>query len=308
MELYRKFRPSTFDEVYGQDDVVRVLSAKVARKKVPHAMLMTGPSGTGKTTLLRIVASLMGCNMEHECKEKNCADYTGIDSIRDIRSGAGKKCFGSVRVFILDEVHQLTKAAQSMLLKELEDPLDHVYFMLATTDPQKLLPTIKTRCTEFKLKPINDSVMSTIVKKISKKAKIKIKEEVQDRIVAVADGSARKAIVLLDQVMDLRTSDEQLEAIESAELQVEGIKLCRALINPQTTWAEMATLLKGCTEDPEQLRRGILGYASSVLLGGSKIQARAYLIIKCFGSNFYDAGRADLIASCYEVIVASKRK
>ena len=145
-----KYRPKRLADFLGNTETVQALRALMEREEMPHTILFTGPSGTGKTTLARIVARRLQCS-EHDLQELNTADFRGIDTIRDVvRNMALCPMSGSCRVWILDEVHQLSKDAQHALLKALEDTPKHVYFLLATTDPAKLLPTIRTRCVTFK--------------------------------------------------------------------------------------------------------------------------------------------------------------
>jgi len=210
---------------------------------------------------------------------------------------------GPVRVYLIDECHKLTGDAQNAFLKILEDTPKHVYFFLATTDPQKLLKTVKTRCTEFNLKELTPRGIKELIGKVAKKEKVKVSEDVTDKIINVCEGSARKVLVLLNQVIGLKDEDEQLDALGSSDSQEQAINIARALINKKTTWTEMKGILSDVKEDPEGLRYMILGYASSVLLKSQN--DRAYEIINCFSSNFYDSKRAGLIAACYEVITGA---
>ena len=150
-ELYKEFRPSVFEDVKGQKRAVSLLENYIQNKDLPHALLFTGDSGTGKTTLARIVGSEISCSKQ-EFIEINCADFRGIDMVREIRKQMNFAPFyGEVKVWLIDEFHSAPKATQEALLKLLEDPPSYVYFMLATTEPGKVLRTIKTRCTEIPL-------------------------------------------------------------------------------------------------------------------------------------------------------------
>lgn len=301
-ELYKKHRPKKFKAVVGQGDAVGMIQSMIKAKKVPHTILFSGPSGCGKTTMARILKDYLGCG-DNDCNEVNCADFRGIEMVRDIRQRMGlAPISGSCRVWIIDEAHQLSRDAQNAFLKILEDTPPHVYFMLATTDPQKLLPTIRTRCTEIKARPILQRVLYDLIIKTADKEGAEISEEVVERIAQCADGSARKALVLLHQVIDLEDDEAMLSAIDSADSQKQAIEIARALLNPRTKWSEMAAILKGVDEDPESLRHMILSYATNVLLGGGKMAPRAGFIIEMFSENFYDTKKAGLVASCYGVI------
>ena len=163
--LYRRFRPGRFAEVRGQDHVVRALRGAVKNERISHAYLFSGPRGTGKTTAARILAKALNCEAPLEgdacgqCEscvaitrgasldvvELDAASNNGVDDIREIIAGAWHATPGSWKVYIFDEVHQLSKSASAALLKTLEEPPSHVVFVLATTDPHKVLPTIRSR-------------------------------------------------------------------------------------------------------------------------------------------------------------------
>ena len=208
-------------------------------------------------------------------------------------------------MWLIDEVHATTKDAQTAFLKLLEDTPRHVFFMLATTDPNKLLKTIRTRATEFRLKPLRADVMVGLIQLIHNIEKGEdLSEDVCDKIVEVSEGSPRKALVWLGQVIGL-DEEEQLAVVEAGGDQ-ETIVLARALVKPRPSWAEVARILKGLKEseqDPEGLRYMVLGYASSILLGGGNLSKRARLIIDVFRENLYDSKWPGLVANCYEVVV-----
>lgn len=297
VELYRKHRPKKFKQVVGQDDAVKTLMDLVKRDSVPHALLFQGPSGCGKTTLARILRKKLGCSDE-DFREINAADSRGIDMVRDIRQKVGlAPLTGECRVWLIDEAAQLTTQAQDSFLKLLEDTPSHVYFMLATTDPQKLKRTIITRCTQIKLGLIPDKVISGLVKDVCAKVSSNLTREVLDKIVDIAEGSARKALVLLHQVIGLDSEEDQLAALAKADSKRQAIELCRLLLGG-SLWPEIVKVLKDVDDEPESLRRMVLGYVSKVCLGGRTTQ-RAVEIMNCFLDNFYDSGKAGLIVACW---------
>lgn len=301
-ELYRRYRPKLFKEVIGQPEAIEMLDKFLKSNTLPHALLLTGSSGCGKTSIARILKAKLKCG-DNDFNEINAADFRGIDTVRDIRQRMGLAPIeGECRIWLIDEAHQVTSQAQAILLKLLEDTPSHVYFMLATTDPGKLLPTIKTRCTEIKVKSLSIKDMKALIESIAEKEKKVLEEEVVDRIIEVADGSARKALVLLGQVIKIEETDKQLDCILSSDSKRQAIEIARCLMNPRGNWGEMAKILKDIEEEPESLRYMILGYATSVLLGGGKLAGRAFQIINTFESNFYDSKKAGLVRACYEVM------
>jgi DNA polymerase III gamma/tau subunit len=305
-ELYKKHRPRKFSEMIGQDVVVRMLLKKVKTKTLPHTILLHGPSGCGKTTIARILRTNLRCSSQ-DFVEVNCADFRGIDMVRDIRSRMVLSPIGGeTRVWLIDEAHQLSSQAQNAFLKMLEDTPEHVYFILATTDPQKLINTIRTRCMEVGLRGLSGPQIQSLLTSIGEAEGISVPEAVADRIVDAAGGSPRKALVLLDSVRSVTGEEHQLALLASADSERQAIELARLLIKPRVTWAEVAKAIKQIEEEPETLRWMILGYATSIVLGGGKLASLGALIIQAFRDNFYDSKKAGLTIACWEVVEGAK--
>lgn len=302
-ELYKIYRPKKLKDVIGQESAVSSLSKMIEKDTIPHAILLTGPSGCGKTTLARILSKKVDCG-KMDLIENNCADFKGIDTIREIRSAmVSSPISGKSRVWIIDECHKLTNDAQNAFLKLLEDTPSHVYFILCTTEPNRLIKTIRTRCTEISVKSLSDKEIEKLISSVCKKEKIKLSEEVIDKIINVSEGSARKTLVVLHQIRDIKSKEEQLNAISSSISENQGITIARLLFNTKTKWKEIANVLKTIeNDDAESIRWLILGYAKSVLLNGGNLSARAYQVIRVFQDNWYDCKSAGLIAGCYEII------
>lgn len=301
-ELFKKHRPTKFSELLGQPDAVRTLVDLGKRGAVPHCLLFTGPSGTGKTTAARIMRVKLGCG-DADYFEMNIADFRGIDMVRELRQRMNlAPMSGKCRIWLLDECAKLTGDAQDALLKILEDTPSHVYFFLATTDPQKLKSTIKTRATEIKMKGLTTADLTKLVNETAQKESVNLDDEVVEKLAASADGSARKLMVLLNAVIGLKDKEEQLSAITAGDYQAEAINLARALINPKTKFSEVAKMLKALEDEPEGVRRMILGYARSCMLSNPGMAARAAEMIRCFQFPYYDSGAAGLALSCYNLL------
>lgn len=308
-ELYRRHRPAKFSEVIGQKAAVRTLVDLWKQKRVPHCLLFSGPSGVGKTTLARILRTRLKCH-DSDYQEVNAASERGIDLVRDIRRRMPMAAMGGgCRVWVIDECHRLTGDAQSAFLKMLEDTPKHVYFMLCTTDPQKLLPTIRTRAHEVRLEALSPSEVSELVVSVISKEGKEITEEVLDKLIEAADGSARKALVLLHSILGEEDEEKQLEAIVKGDVRRQAIDIARALISPGTRWQKVAKVLKeieGLEEQAESVRRMVLGYMTQVALGDGRQASRACEIIDAFRDNLYDCGKAGLVAACYEAVSGGK--
>mgnify|MGYP000844170103 FL=1 len=304
LTLALKYRPKTLDEVVGNRQVVEVLRKQLSDESsqpLSHSILLHGSTGCGKTTLARIIARELGVQ-DDDLKEIDSADFRGIDTIREIRKQCQYKPLNSpYRVWILDEVHQLTKDAQSALLKTLEDTPKHVYFILCTTDPQKLLPTIRGRCSQFQVQPLTDKEMKRLLLRVVKAEGESLDKGVYEQIIQDSMGHPRNALQILAQVLAVDPDKRLGVAKRAAETQSQTIELCRALVN-RASWKNICEILKGLKdEDAEQIRRAVLGYCQSILLSG-KQDNQAAVIMEAFMEPFYNSGFPALVLACYSVL------
>jgi DNA polymerase-3 subunit gamma/tau len=213
--LYRKYRPENFDEVIGQDHIVKAISGALKSGKVSHAYLLCGPRGTGKTTIARIIAKELGSSV-NDIYELDAASNRGIDDVRSIRDSVQTMPFDSkYKIYILDEVHMFTKDAWNALLKTIEEPPKHVIFILATTELEKVPETIVSRCQNFIFKKPTDSILSFVITNVANKEGYSLEEGGAGLIALLADGAFRDALGTLQKVISF--SDNKKISLKDIE-------------------------------------------------------------------------------------------
>jgi DNA polymerase III gamma/tau subunit len=298
MPLHIDYRPRTLDEVIGNDGIKESIYSVFTREDKPHTVLMCGPSGSGKTTIARIIATMLGCDSE-DILEYNSANTRGIDTIRNIVENCQYAPLkGKYKVYILDEAHKITNDAQNALLKVLEDTPKHVFFIICTTDPEKLITTVKKRCMTFEVKGLAAPQMTKLLNDTVKSEGIDdFPKSIITEIVKTAEGCPRQALVLLDSVIDIEDEVAALRAIsESTATETASIDLCRLLLDTRKgKWADARFLLKGLPDDPEKVRYSILGYMAAVLISdGCKDPDHVSGIIDQFTESFMYSGKGGL--------------
>ena len=219
--LYRTYRPMTFDEVAGQKHIIRTLRNALSENKIAHAYLFCGPRGTGKTTMARIFAKALNCDQGFSCQCNECencraiiegrhpdvveidaASNRGIDDIRDLVSRVKySPILGNYKVYIIDEVHMMTNEAFNALLKTLEEPPANTVFILATTEPYKLMPTILSRVQRYDFTKVSDGDIYNHLFEVLQKENVEIDEDALSSLVTLSDGGVRDALSMLDQTI-----------------------------------------------------------------------------------------------------------
>lgn len=287
--LYRTYRPQTFEEVAGQKHIIKTLKNALANNKIAHAYLFCGPRGTGKTTMAKLFAKALNCDegIGHQCNKcSNCIEVTegshpdvieidaasnnGIEQVRDLIDKVNYLPIkGRYKVYIIDEVHMMTTSAFNALLKTIEEPPAHVIFILATTEPHNILPTILSRCQRYDFSKVSDGDIEERMATILEKENIQYDQEAVRAIISLADGGMRDALSILDQILAYSGNSLSVEdvyslfGLASEEEKVSFIKdvnngnISDAL-NKIKAFSEGGVDLKRLTEDLLEILKDVL--------------------------------------------------
>ena len=309
--LYRKYRPNNFNEVVGQDIIIKTIKNAIKNNKLTHAYIFSGPRGTGKTSTAKIIAktinclnpvNLVPCNKCVNCTQINnkqsidiieidAASNNGVDEIRELRNNVSLvPSTGKYKIYIIDEVHMLTIGAFNALLKTLEEPPAHVIFILATTELYKIPVTILSRCQKFEFKKIGVNKIKEKIEEIIKLEKINIEEDAITEIARLADGGMRDALSILDQVIaysDSKITVKEVHEINGTIPQYELKKFIELICNKDyNNIFEMIDKFDNDGKNFVKLSEEIIAFYRNILL---VLNAKTYVKNNISNSEIYES-------------------
>ena len=294
--LHIEYRPETFDEFIGNDALVRNIKGVLNRTQT---FLFHGMRGCGKTTLARLIAKELQID-KMDVYEIDAADKTSVDDARQLKATAFlSPLAGKKKIYIIDECHRLSGNAMDSLLKIFEEPPKFCYFVLCTTEPEKVSATIKSRCKSYEVKPIDDENALRLIDWICTEEKIVMSSKIKQIIIDECNGIPREIVIAVDMLRAI-TDVAEAEALITNKTNPKVIDLCRALLKKEK-WKIIADILKELNEDPESIRYAVLGYMSSVLLNGDNKQAP--FVISSFSESFIYSKKAGLVLACYQSVI-----
>lgn len=306
MSLYQRVRPVSFAEIVGNQETIANLQALTTQSDPPHVYLLTGPSGCGKTTLGRLIALSLGVNREHvlsqtgDYREVDSVRFRDVETIREIRDSMGYKAmWGGRRCWLLDEVHRLPGLSQDALLKGLEDTPPHVFFVLCTTEPERLSEMIRSRCSIHRVEELSKTDMVRLLHRTASGEGHRLARAQLSYIAEKTECKPRAAIQLLEKVLvaDLEARDA---IIANAEvIKDKANDLAKALYQ-RSGWYTARGILSEIDEDNvETTRRAVVGYCTKVLLNGENDWASK--IMELMVEPFFSSGREGFIFACYRI-------
>lgn len=308
--LYQQLRPTKFEDIFGNEAVISSLNEQVRRKPEDrkHALIFHGPYGCGKTTLARIYASIIGAD-DMGVIEINGSNTRGIDTTRDISDKIQYGTLsGTPKVYIIDESHQLTSAAQELLLKPTEDIPVHVYFIFCTSDLQSISAALRQRCLCLQVSKLNARKMPEFIKSTAQKVNFNISDEMVEAVSMISDGAPRLAVNAIDMIRNLSDEEQMLDLLlKNTEVEAGVLDLCLALSEiPENRFNKVTYILKllnSIQSDSEMIRMSVMKFVMRKMLEATSIadiRDYASIIKKLSVSTFYH-GRAALAALVVDV-------
>lgn len=286
LPLHTKYRPQTLDAVLGQNAVIKSIKATVTATARPHVYLFTGPAGTGKTSLARILCKQFDI-LDANLLEIDAATNNGIDVMRDVLAPLRYHGFGASpnKAVILDEAHMLTKQAWASLLKTIEEPPEHVFFFFCTTEAGKVPQNILTRCMAYNLHSVKYDDIYDLLEDVCAAEKMQVTAGVLNLVATSCGGSPRQALVMLSMVCASGSVEEAARVLEAPLDNGDVIELCKLVIADKLTWAALCGTLKALGDmQAESIRIVCTCYFAACVLNSKneKQTVRLLEVLECF--------------------------
>jgi len=306
MPLQNTYRAEKLEELYGNRALKESLQSVLSREKdIPHVYLLSGKSGCGKSTIAQIIRRKLGIH-DNEVFVYNTSDDRGIGTVREIISGSmNLPMFGTYKMYVLEECHQLSPAACEALLVPLENPAKHSFFVLCTTEPHELPETLRRRCHTYEVELLADDDMYPLIKKVLQSEGVldSFSNKVIGSIVKTSNGSPGVALKLLDMVIDIENEESALKLLQNqhlpeTELSELGRAICDISQNGKTRFKICIEKMKKINADPEAIRQYLCNYISGALMK-HPIDIVAD-ILNCFLFKFDTAGKAGLLWAIHQ--------
>lgn len=257
--LITRYRPETFGQVYGHDEVIDALQRAMANDSHPHAYLLFGQKGVGKTTIARLIGKYFNCRIE----EIDAASYSKVEDMRGIVNDAQHMSLagGGQRMFLIDECHRLSANAWDSLLKLIEEPPDHLYIALCTTNRSRVPATIGSRCYSIQLRPIKREPVEDYLRQVAELEGWTVEPDVMSAVVTAAAGSMRVGLTVLQGVHDCADTDEvrRIAALQLEDQEEPIIKLLRFLLQGGRAWSRIQELLAAMDEEDTDYNEMLIG-------------------------------------------------
>jgi len=303
MTLSTDYRPSKFSEMIGNKETFDGFEKALTQKTLPHGILLTGETGSGKTTSAIILATSLGTSQDNITKI-NCSDENGVNTARQIiESMKYPSLDRTPKVFLLDEVQKTSSGFQDALLDPLDNIPNYVYFIFCTTNPEKLSKTLKRRLIQYNMLPPTTEELSEYIQMVASNIDIemKIPRKIMRKICSSTNNGVGASLSTLQSLIELPTDKWELFLAGNNASTSDIRELAQALLQKKS-WTTVAEIIKKQPSEPESIRYAILSYMSSLILNSGKQSDRACLVIEYFTDSWQHLGKAGLVSSCYQII------